>query len=349
VSNTLLSKIQGCLVAGAIGDTLGRPTEGWDYGRIAEEYGLLDDPFPRDASGAALVEDLGTDDTALARILCTAYLDKGGRVGPEDYARAWLEQMDLRQYWYCMTSTHELLSAGLPARMTGGMNIVSGAGLMSVNPVAIFHAGDPDAAFHDAVELTSMFQRGLSVLTAGVVAAGMAEALRPGASWESTIEAALRLAPTEPVTTFDTRPHDNLRDSLREAVELGRRYDDPYALREEANRTLTRHQSFDCEETMLLSFALFAAARGDVRAGIVGGANVGRDTDTIASIVGQLTGALNGMEGIPTEWREQALQLPGGRTLVSVGREMGELVLRTAKRDAETARCVLDLAAGGAC
>jgi ADP-ribosylglycohydrolase len=337
------SRITGCLAAGAIGDTLGRPTEGWDYERIVAEYGVIDDPF-RDlklAPDQLFPDDIGTDDTALALILCRAYLAKGGRVGPEDYADAWLEQIEPQYYWYCMANTYELLRAGHSARTTGALNIVTGSGLMSVNPIAIYNAGAPERAYGDALELTSMFQRGLSVAVAGVTAAGMAEALRPGATVDSVLDAAIHCAPAEPVPTYNQRDPDNLRDALTQAVEIGRRHGDPIAMRPEASEKLLQFQSFDCEETMLLTYAVFAAARGDTRAGIVGGANIGRDTDTIASLVGQLAGALNGLESLPDEWLDVFLSLPGGRDLVAIGREMAELVRRRARCDAATAETVL--------
>jgi ADP-ribosylglycohydrolase len=346
---TLESKTTGCLAAGAIGDTLGRPTEGWDYDRIAAEYGVIDDPF-RDlklAPDQLFPDDIGTDDTALALILCRAYLAKGGRVSPEDYAEAWLEQIEPRYYWYCMANTYELLRAGHSARTTGALNIVTGSGLMSVNPIAIYNAGDPERAYHDALELTSMFQRGLSVIVAGVTAAGMAEAFRPGATADSVIEAAIRLAPDEPVPTYNHRDPDNLRDALTEAVEIGRRHADPLEMRPEVCQKLLQYQSFDCQETMLLTYAVFAAAAGETRAGIVGGANIGRDTDTIASLVGQLSGALNGLDSLPDDWLETFLKLPGGRDLVAVGAEMAELVRMRARSDAAIAETVLAAAKEG--
>ena len=336
-------QILGCLVGGAMGDTLGRPVEGWDYDRIVEEYGLIEDPFAdlKTAPDQLFAQDVGTDDTSLAQILCRTYLDKRGRVSPEDYSAAWLEQMDVKYYWYCMSNSYELLRSGMSARTVGGMNIVTGSGLMSVNPVAIYNACDPERAYYDAVELTSMFQRGVSIFSAGTVAAAIAEALSPDATCDSVLETAVRWAPSEPVKTFDYSSSYNMRDAVSLAVETGLKYSDPLKMREEAYNKLIHFQSFDCRETMLLAFAVFAAAKGDTQKAIIGGANIGRDTDTISSIVGQLCGALNGLDSIPADWLDIFMKLPPAGAFVSVASEMAELLNKKARREKDISETIL--------
>jgi ADP-ribosylglycohydrolase len=52
-------------------------------------------------------------------------------------------------------------------------------------------------------------------------------------------------------------------------------------------------------ETVPAAIALFVAAGGDPEQAVTGGANIGGDTDTIASIAGALSGALRGIEHVP--------------------------------------------------
>jgi ADP-ribosylglycohydrolase len=47
---------------------------------------------------------------------------------------------------------------------------------------------------------------------------------------------------------------------------------------------------------------LFAAAGGDPAKTILGGANIGGDTDTIACIAGMLAGAYAGFSALPRGW-----------------------------------------------
>lgn len=342
----LYDRVLGCLIGGAIGDTLGRPVECWDYPDIVAQHGVLCNPFPEWES-AALKEafgEVGTDDTALGDILCHAYLKKGGRISAEEYAQAWVDEMDPKSFWYCQNNTYELLRAGLSPRSLGALNIVTGSGLMAVNPIGIFNAGDPQQAYLDAVELVSFWQRDLSVLTGAILAASMAAALQPGATVDSVMEATIGVAPAEPFVTYNQRNPDNLRDAVIQAVEIGRKYTDPLELRAEAYDKLLQYQALDPQETLVLTYAVFVAARGDTRMAIVGGANMGRDADTLGSLDGQLAGALNGASSLPQEWMEPFMHLRGAATYVETARKMAALVGKRAGRDVKVADEVLALA-----
>jgi ADP-ribosylglycohydrolase len=43
---------------------------------------------------------------------------------------------------------------------------------------------------------------------------------------------------------------------------------------------------------------------GDYLEGVIAGTNIGRDSDTIANLVGGLAGALHGAQAIPEDWVE---------------------------------------------
>ena len=58
----------------------------------------------------------------------------------------------------------------------------------------------------------------------------------------------------------------------------------------------------DSRETVPAVFGLLRLAEGDPRRAIPFGANFGRDTDTIATMVGAICGALGGIEALPAEW-----------------------------------------------
>jgi ADP-ribosylglycohydrolase len=55
-------------------------------------------------------------------------------------------------------------------------------------------------------------------------------------------------------------------------------------------------------ETLATAMGIFYAAKGDLQSSIIAAVNNGGDTDTIASIVGALAGALNGIQAVPKEW-----------------------------------------------
>ena len=57
-------------------------------------------------------------------------------------------------------------------------------------------------------------------------------------------------------------------------------------------------------EAVPASFGLLAAAKGDTMEAIYAGVNIGNDTDTIATMVGGILGALNGIGSLPKEYVE---------------------------------------------
>ena len=321
----LYKKIYGCLVASAIGDQLGRPVENWDYRDIEKQKGRITDPWEKSGSDRWDF-DLGTDDTALAQILCRTYIAKGGRITVEDYARQWLKEIDPARFFFCMRNTYELLKKGYSPRITGALNIVTGSGLMAISPVGIYNACDPDAAYAEALELASMYQPELDTLIPGVIAAAIAEAFRPDATVDSVIETALRLAPRHPVVTFDERRFNNLKSTLERAVEIGSRAPDVFSAREGLYEEMLQYAPIDPQEVFALAFGIFAASRGDTKQAIIGGANIGRDADTISSLNGQLCGALNGKDSIPADWRERFEASKSAPAFLDTVRQMTDLV-----------------------
>jgi ADP-ribosylglycohydrolase len=333
IENTgLFKKVLGCLAIGAIGDNLGRPVEGWHYKNIIEKYGCLEDPWAS-LSGGDTGFDVGTDDTALGQILCHCYIDKARPLLVEDYAEYWLKEMNPLKFFFCLRNTYELLKMGYSPRLSGVLNIVTGSGLMAINPVGIFHAGNPEQAYVEGVNLASIVQRDLDMFIPGVIAAAIAEAFRPGATCDSVIEVAIRVAPSKPIVTFDERKPNNLKDTLIQAVEVASKYDDVFSAREGLYEKCLQYAAIDPQEVFALTFGIFKASRGDTRLAVVGGANTGRDADTLGSLNGQLCGALNGIDSAPVEWVQGIKRSSGWEKFYNTAVEMTKLVVEKHKKD----------------
>lgn len=302
--SNLFNKVYGCLVGQAIGDQLGRPAEGWHYRDIDEKKGRLTDPWKTtdQTKGGDPNFEVGTDDTALALILCHTYIEKQGRITVEDYARRWLKEMEPTKFFFCMRNTYELLKMGYSPRVTGAFNIVTGSGLMAIAPVGIYNACDPESAYVDALDISSMYQRDLDMVIPGVIAAAIAEAFNPDATVDSVVETAIRITPDKHFITFDNRKFNNLKDTLVKAVEIGSKYNDVLSVREALYAEMLQYGAIDPQEVFALTFGIFKASGGATEKAIIGGANIGRDADTIASLNGQLCGALNGIDSIPERW-----------------------------------------------
>src|SRR5437667_3137020 len=79
-------------------------------------------------------------------------------------------------------------------RDAGVGNIVNCGAAMYIAPVGIANAGAPDGAYDEALDVAGAHQSSYGREAAGVMAAAVAEALRPEATVDSVVSVTLRLA-----------------------------------------------------------------------------------------------------------------------------------------------------------
>jgi ADP-ribosylglycohydrolase len=147
-----------------------------------------------------------------------------------------------------------------------------------------------------------MYQRGLDMVAATMLAATVAEAFKPEAMVDSVCRAALAAAPRGPLRTFDKRPFRSSRDYLETCIEVADKYTDVLKVRKELYRRCLLYHMIDPLELWGFALAIFKIARGDVRQAAIGGTNIGRDSDTIAGRAAMLSGILRGAGNVPEEW-----------------------------------------------
>jgi len=300
INNSCLleEKIRGCLLAGAIGNAMGSPVEGKFWWEIEEKY----------PGGVTTILDPsrleGEDDNQMAMLLVETYLKAAGRpVMARDFGRTWKEKLNRDHFYtWCMGHAYDRICEGWDARIVGHWSVVTGSTVMCLEPVGIYHLADADFASTDALAIAYMYQRGLDALCASMMAATVAEALRPQATLESVCETALKVAPDFPLLTFDRRDFRSCRHYLEICLEIAEKYTDVLAVREELYKHCLFYHMIDPLEVWGLSLAIFKVARGHVREAAVGGTNIGRDSDTIAGRAAMLSGALRGYADIPQEW-----------------------------------------------
>jgi len=294
----LQDKVYGCLLAGAIGNAMGSVVESWHYWEIDEKY----------PGGVRTVLDPsrleGEDDNQMAMLLVETYMARDGLpVMARHFGETWRERLN-RDHFYalCMGHAYDLIREGWDPRITGHWSVVTGSTVMCMEPVGIYHMNDPEYAAIDATAISYMYQRGTDNLAATMLAATVAEALRPEATVESVLQAAIRAAGTTPLRTFDERPFKTAGEYIRFTLEVADKYDDVLAARPELYEKCLFYHMIDPLELWALSLAMFKIAQGDVRQAAIGGTNIGRDSDTIAGRAAMLSGALKGAAGVPAEW-----------------------------------------------
>ncbi len=296
----LFEKIWGCLLGGAIGNAMGSIVENWTYERIEKTYGQIEEPLLLDRIQSE-------DDNQIALLYCEAYLRFRRNLTPEDLAVIWMDQFDPgTDFFWCMRNALELLKRGVSPRQTGLYNINTGSAIMAIAPVGIYNAGEPDRAYADALDLAYMYQPKPDAHCAAAFAAGIAEALVPGATVEDIVDEIHTHALDEDLAYWDDdRQVTNLSTSLQIAMDIARSYGtDWWAARSDIYARLTQWHPIDPMEVLSLVVCLFQMTGGNYTQGCIAGTNLGRDADTVTNLIGALCGCMHGIECIPLDWRD---------------------------------------------
>ncbi|MFC3995250.1 ADP-ribosylglycohydrolase family protein [Nocardiopsis sediminis] len=295
-------RARGALLGLAAGDALGAPTEGMTLDGIRALHGRVTGFLSEDAAG--------TDDTEYAVLCARGLLRHGTALTSDDVAALWLEAVEGQVGGFHGAGFSEMaaianLRAGVRPPVSGSDSYESWSdgAAMRVAPIGVFHAGDPEAAARTAAEDARVSHARDGVYGAQAIAAGVAAAMTAHDHGD-VLAAGLAALPAD---SWSAR-------LAHRAVGLAGKAGSP----EEAEEVLYReiplfHYPWAdaAPEAVALSFGIFAATGGDLTAGILSGVNIGRDSDTIAAMVGAMAGALHGEGAIPAHWREQVTNVTG--------------------------------------
>jgi ADP-ribosylglycohydrolase len=259
----------------------------------------------------------GEDGMERYRLLTSAILKKGGRVNIEDVTREWIENVDPARFGYNVGPQDQviyyLLKAGLPPWEVGRWALWPGFMGTSkmIMPIGMVNAGRPDNAARDALDIvrfkdvqgrplwrddTGTISRVSSVVydygleNAAAIAAATAEALRPDATVNSVIDAALAQLP------------QGARAEVELSLDYARKVKDWREFRPFYQRLYQGKPVSAAIEVLSGGLACFLMADGRPREAILYAVNLGRDTDCKAYVAGGLAGALRGIEAVPPEW-----------------------------------------------
>jgi ADP-ribosylglycohydrolase len=325
----LHNRFVGCLLGGAIGDGLGTSTEWRTPAAIRERFGgRVEDfmpPFAPKPDGRHKGDGRISDDTLMVLALCRAYLARGGHLDAHDMAVYFVPEIVDKPTWVPEYQREmplierlfypekylllRLRLANVNPREAGIGNMVNCGAAMYAAPVGLMHAGDPDAAYRRAVNIFSAHQHSYGLEAAAVMAACIAEAVRPNATVDSVVETALRLAKDgtrralEAVIGcargLDPSDEQHVQRQLRAAMQ-------PFDTVQGDVEEIIRKGGFPSQhhsiEEVPLALAYLVVSQGDYRTAVLGAVNYGRDSDSIAGMVGAIIGALRGKGGLPENW-----------------------------------------------
>ncbi|TDC25088.1 ADP-ribosylglycohydrolase family protein [Streptomyces sp. 8K308] len=331
---SLESRTTGALVGAAVGDALGGPVEGWTPEAIVERHGGrvrgIVEPFHRDEWRTARPiapyhkgDGHVTDDTLMTHALVRVY--EKVRDHLDAYAVAdhlvpdlittprWIPELDaealplqrifLAEKWIVARIHY----GHVDPREAGVGNIVNCGAAMYMAPVGVVNAGNPAGAYAEALDVAGAHQSSYGREAAGVFAAAVAAAFRPGATPESVVAEALSLA------------KDGTRSAIEAVCEVAAGFDDFEAALGPLRAAVSPFDTVGADyrspslgarrpsrlhaiEELPIALGMLLVGRGDYRHTVLGAVNYGRDCDSIATMAGAIVGALHGEGAVPEEW-----------------------------------------------
>lgn len=291
----LADKVYGCLLGGIIGDAMGAPVEGKDYGEIEAKYG---------PDGVVDFEGSGTDDTAIRDQLIDAIMKSNGYPTVDSFAQSFVtfRELNRRKWFVPVRNAFGKYESGLfPPAYCGWGNMPSSSTAMSFSPIGIINAGNPRRAVSDALQIATFIHDGPTSGFCRDGAAAMCAAVAASFCDDATVESVVEAA------TEYLLPESSgmLVGLIREAVGLARSTGDYRTFREKYYERFLQAELCDSRETIPATLAIILLSEGDPSLAILRGANFGRDADTIGTMVGGVVGALHGASGLPREWVEK--------------------------------------------
>ncbi|GAA0316706.1 hypothetical protein GCM10008967_04130 [Bacillus carboniphilus] len=309
-------RVYGCLIGLSVGDALGAPTEGLALEEIREKFGWIED-FVSD-------DPVGTDDTEYTMLTAKIILKYGNKLTFEDMTKEWTKYLVSQEGGFKGGGFSEVeaifnLRKGLVAPNTGVDNhqMWSDGVAMRIAPIGIYCAGNPEEAARLAeIEARVSHDRD-GVYCGQAVAASVAYAMT-GTDWEKVIEAGINAIPKDSWTYR----------KIVEAVEIGRKYNNVQdAIEELYNKVSIFYYPWADmgPEAIPLAYGVFAAAKGEYIPSVLGGVNIGRDSDTIAAMNGALSGALHGASVVPKAWQDRINIIRGRCVLATKGIDVRDI------------------------
>jgi ADP-ribosylglycohydrolase len=313
----LEDRICGSLVTAMIGDALGAPTEQRSIPEIRELFGGRVEEFyaPPSDSPYAKGRHAGqiTDDSSQMLMLCEVLIRGEGNITARDVAEMLVAWSGKPEYYphFAGPSTRaaiDRLKAGADPETVGAQGRIategaSNGGAMRVAPAGLVHPGDVPAAVRAAVVTCQPSHfTSIGVAGAAAIAGAVAAALTPHASVLDVVRAAMWSA-DEGERIGATEGRRVAGPSVSRRIDLAVKIAATSRSLDQAVQDIADvvGAGLSAAEAVPAAIGLFVAAAGDPWTTVVGGANVGDDTDTVACMAGAIAGALRGVAGVPQE------------------------------------------------
>lgn len=335
-------RIKGVLLSTALGDSLGAPVEKLNRQQIEERYGYvttLHERWYKEELGEDVTlgkfrgNGTATDDTLMTLALCRVYKKERRHLDAYDLANEFVKEIAFRKTYIpefkreafiidrlFYPERHIFLRhvlANCEPREGGYGNMVNCGAAMYIAPIGIVNAGNPRAAYSEAIAFASGHQVSYGLEAAGVLAACVAKAFEADVTIEAIISTAIELAKDGTkqaiiavVEVANQLRHNQVTD-YNEVVSALHQSIAPYSpMGDDVHRKIgkvglvsnhyTPSRLFSIEE-LPLALAFIVYNEGEFYKTLQDGINSGRDTDSIGVMAGVILGAMYGSKVVKEE------------------------------------------------
>lgn len=325
----LRSHATGALAGVALGDSFGMPGELWTRRHIQEHFGEITDFLPG-PDGHFVVDGYRagqyTDDTQQTLMLAETIIECEGEVRCEDVARnlvAWADRVAASEGNFLGPTSARaiaLLREGADPRAVTADGETNGAA-MRIVPIGVVRSLTNPESFVDAVSESCWMSHRTSVAISGaaLIAGAVSSALDQAATGatptvEQCLNDAVRVAELG-IGRGKEVVAASLPHRARWAIDIAREAPDDETFSQRLYDEVGA--SVAMIESAPAALGLFARAGQDPMRVARLAANLGGDTDTIGAMAGGMSGALVGIEGIPSSALDLIAEV-NGRTFLEL-------------------------------
>lgn len=277
----LKSKVLGCLVGSAIGDSVGSPHEGLGVPQQRTKPAIgrwTDDTHMMIGVAESLIENEGFNGRNMAQTFISNY-----------------EQEPWRGYASGPPMVFSWIKSGIAwneaaRKLHHGEGSFGNRAAMRVSPVGLLWHVDPNtlrSVARSQSRITHTHELGIQ----GAVLQAYAVASATNAQPSSGLTPAVFIE-----SLIDSTPNELYKQKLRNARKLLEKADRQQVARELGNGV----EAFNSVPTAVYSFLRHHESFEEA---IVYAVRLGGDSDTIAAMTGAISGAYHGIQAIPEEWR----------------------------------------------
>jgi ADP-ribosylglycohydrolase len=334
-------RVQGVILATALGDAMGATIEKLSYEQIKEMYGRVESlktnwykaDAPQEVTlGKMRGNGIVTDDTLMTSALIQVYLKEQRHLDAYDLGNEFVKEISYKKTYIPEFGREGLIIdrlfypekyifmrhvlANCEPREGGIGNMINCGAAMYISPIGIVNAGNPKAAYDEAILFAMGHQSSYGLEAAGVLAACVAKAFEDNVTVDEIVETAIYFAKdgTKQAIIDMTEAARRLREekaSMNQVIATFQSVIAKYSpMGDDVHRKIekigipsnhyTPSRLFSIEE-LPMALAFIVLNDGEFYKSIYDGINSGRDTDSIGVMIGVILGAKYGSNVIREE------------------------------------------------